>query len=395
MYPNFYYIFKDWFGLEIGFLRVINTFGFFVALAFLVANYVMVLELKRKEKENLVFVSTREKWIGKGPVWLEVLLNGFFGFLFGWKILALIFYPELIGGNPQQFIFSTEGSLVLGLITAFLFGAYKYWEGNKSKLKEPKKTIEKIRPYQLMGNITILAAISGLIGAKLFHILEYWQDFLQDPLGMIFSGGGLTFYGGLIFGAVSVLIYASKRGIKPVHLLDAGSPALMLAYGVGRMGCHTSGDGDWGIVNTQDKPDWLSWLPDNLWSYNYPNNVLKKCNPYQGEEYFQHICDFSETPYLIAPVYPTALYEVLMAIGIFAFLWFIRKKINTAGIIFFIYLFFNGLERFLIEKIRVNSTYDLLGMKITQAEIISFGLMLTALGGVLSLMLRRSKKSST
>ncbi|CAI8354932.1 MAG: Prolipoprotein diacylglyceryl transferase [Bacteroidetes bacterium MED-G17] len=161
------------------------------------------------------------------------------------------------------------------------------------------------------------------------------------------------------------------------------------------MGCHTSGDGDWGIVNTQDKPDWLSWLPDNLWSYNYPNNVLKKCNPYQGEEYFQHICDFSETPYLIAPVYPTALYEVLMAIGIFAFLWFIRKKINTAGIIFFIYLFFNGLERFLIEKIRVNSTYDLLGMKITQAEIISFGLMLTALGGVLSLMLRRSKKSST
>ena len=75
MYPNFYYVFKDWFGLEIEFLKVINTFGFFVALAFLSANFVMVLELKRKEKENLVFVSTREKWVGKGAIWSEVFLN--------------------------------------------------------------------------------------------------------------------------------------------------------------------------------------------------------------------------------------------------------------------------------------------------------------------------------
>lgn len=392
MYPNFYYVFKDWFGLEIEFLKVINTFGFFVALAFLSANFVMVLELKRKEKENLVFVSTREKWVGKGAIWSEVFLNVFFGFFLGWKIIALIFQSDMLNGDPQGYIFSGQGSPIIGLVVAIIFGAYKFWEGQKNKLKEPQKKIEKVHPYQLMGNITIIAAISGLVGAKLFHIFEYWEDFLQDPMGMVFSGGGLTFYGGLLFGVASVLFYANKKGIKPIHLVDAGSPALMLAYGVGRMGCHTAGDGDWGIVNTRSKPDWLSWLPDSLWAYNYPNNVLRKCNPFQGEEYFQHVCNFNETPYLIAPVYPTALYEVMMGVLIFLFLWSIRKRIKVAGMIFFIYLFFNGLERFLIEKIRVNSTYDLFGMEITQAEIISSVLMLISIIGLGFLIYRRKRQ---
>jgi prolipoprotein diacylglyceryltransferase len=113
-----------------------------------------------------------------------------------------------------------------------------------------------------------------------------------------------------------------------------------------------SGDGDWGIVNTAPKPGWLSWAPDWLWAYDYPNNVLGRV--------------------LTEPVFPTPIYETTMAVMIFGLLWFLRKRLPYWGQLFGIYLVLNGLERFFIEKIRVNNTVATLGgMEITQAEIIS------------------------
>ena len=81
------------------------------------------------------------------------------------------------------------------------------------------------------------------------------------------------------------------------------------------------------------------------------------------------------------PVWPTAFYEVVMAILIFSFLWAMRKRIKVAGILFFVYLSLNGVERFFIEKIRVNTKYNILG-GITQAEIISASLVLIGLLGI-------------
>jgi hypothetical protein len=77
----------------------------------------------------------------------------------------------------------------------------------------------------------------------------------------------------LIVAGIAVAIYARRKKIPFLHLADATAPGLILAYGIGRIGCHVSGDGDWGIVNTAEKPGWLSWLPDWAWSYDYPNNV--------------------------------------------------------------------------------------------------------------------------
>ena len=84
--------------------------------------------------------------------------------------------------------------------------------------------------------------------------------------------------------------------------------------------------------------------------------------------------------YLDPGVYPTAFYETLMAVLIFALLWSVRKRIAVPGRLFALYCVFNGLERFFIEKIRVNVELDVLGMAVTQAEVIS---TLTFIAGIL------------
>ncbi|MDA8963486.1 prolipoprotein diacylglyceryl transferase [bacterium] len=178
--------------------------------------------------------------------------------------------------------------------------------------------------------------------------------------------------GGLICGAVAVIYYAKKYGIHYKIISDAAAPGLMLAYGIGRMGCHFSGDGDWGINNLAPKPEWMSFLPDWTWAYTYPNNVINAGVPIEG-------CIGNYCNELMYPVYPTPLYEIVIALGLFAFLWSIRKRISVPGVLFGIYMIVNGLERFFIEKIRINTNYIIFGKEITQAEIISFALIITGL----------------
>ena len=158
----------------------------------------------------------------------------------------------------------------------------------------------------------------------------------------------------------------------------------MLAYGVGRIGCQVAGDGDWGIANT--KPNPFSWLPDWMWSYTYPHNVNEAGDPIAG-------CVGKYCNELSTPVYPTPFYEVIMGLLLFALLWSLRKKIKVPGRIFALYLMVNGLERFLIEKIRVNTRLNLFGFQPTQAEVISTLLFLTGL--FLWIWLGRKQKKST
>ena len=278
-------------------------------------------------------------------------------FLIGFKLVeGVLHYGDLVD-NPQAFVLSTRGSFFGGLIFAFLSYYNKKKENKKQELVKPKMIKEEIHPYDLVGNITIIAAISGIIGAKIFHNLENFQDFLADPIGQLIAFSGLTFYGGLIFGAISVVVYCRKYKINVLHLMDSAAPALMLAYGIGRIGCQMSGDGDWGIVNLAPKPDWLSFFPDWVWSYNFPNNVINAGVYIEG-------CTGKFCSVLPQAVWPTALYEVVMCIALFFVLWLIRKKIKLAGMLFAIYLIMNGIERFFIEKIRVNTEYNILGLSL-------------------------------
>ena len=88
-------------------------------------------------------------------------------------------------------------------------------------------------------------------------------------------------------------------------------------------------------------------------------------------------------------VWPTPLYETIVSVALFFLLWSLRERLRPAGMIFFLYLFLNGLERFFIEKIRVN--VEVFG-HITQAEIISTVLMIVGIGGML--WLRKTKTLS-
>lgn len=389
MYPTIYDAIKDLFGFDIPFLQIANTFGFFVAIAFLVANYVMSIELKRKEEEGILLPTTKMEKVGYPFSPADYIVNTLIGFVFGYKIVPLLFDSSLLAGGAPHYLFSSNGNVIAGILLAGLLLFLKWREDKKQRLPEPKELQVIVHPWQHMGYITLVAAVTGIFGAKFFHQLEYWDDFIADPIGGIFSASGLTFFGGLICGGAGVLWVAKKKGIGVRNMLDVGGPAMMLAYGIGRLGCHFSGDGDWGIVNSAHKPSWLSFMPDWFWAYNYPNNVAHECDPTGGSM----PCDFGMTPYLQLPVWPTPMYEAIAAIVLFGVLWLLRKKIKPSGALFGIYLMMVGAERFLIEKIRVNSTYNLFGFYPTQAEIISVVLFL---GGIALLIyaFQKSKNSS-
>jgi len=250
-------------------------------------------------------------------------------------------------------------------------------------LKGKKYEIKTVMvyPQQLVPNFITIAAVAGLLGAKVFHNLENLDDFVRNPIDALLSFSGLTFYGGLIVAAFFMIRYAKKNGISALHISDASAPALMLAYGIGRLGCQISGDGDWGIDNLAPKPSWLSWAPDWFWAYKYPHNVNEVGVLIQG-------CEGKYCYELPNPVFPTPIYETLAALLLFGILWSIRKKIKTPGLLFSIYLIFNGMERFFIEKIRVNTVYHIGSFEITQAEIISTVLFLVGSFGVIYFSLK-------
>ena len=371
MYPTISHLIYDLFGVNIP--LPIQTFGFWVAISFLAAAWVVTMELKRKESEGFLSAVKVKEIIGKKLSAQEIISSVLVGFGIGFKAIEALFnYSDLVA-NPQDFIISTRGNLLGGLLIAGIALYLKWKENQKTILAIPKEIEKTVHPFELVGNITMIAAISGIIGAKIFHNLENLDSFLADPIGQLMSFSGLTFYGGLIAGAISVIWYAKKYQINIKHLIDSAAPALMLAYGVGRIGCQMSGDGDWGIDNLTPKPEWMSFLPDWMWSYNFPHNVINAGIPIEG-------CTGNFCMQLANPVWPTAFYEVLMSITIFGILWAMRKHIKVPGALFFIYLAFNGIERFFIEKVRINTEYNILG-GITQAEIISFCLVLIGIIG--------------
>ena len=365
MYPSLYYAFKDLFGLDWPGLKMVQMFGFFVAVAFLTSAYFWTKELKRKENEGLLGTTTNKVLKGQKATSSELFFSGLLGFLIGYKLLYIAFNFTAFTEDTQGFLLSTKGNIIGGIILGAISAYLKYREKEKTKKAVPVWEEEIMHPYQHVGNMTLIAAFAGLLGAKIFHNLENWSTFVADPMGALLSFDGLTMYGGLILASIALILYGRKYKIPTPHLIDSAAPSIMIGYAVGRIGCHMSGDGDWGIENLNPKPNWLSWAPDWVWSYDYPHNVVNdgiqmlNCST---DKYCNH---------LVPPVFPTPFYETLMCLFLFAILWSIRKRIKTPGVLFSIYLIFNGVERFFIEKIRVNTLYDVNGFKFTQAELIS------------------------
>lgn len=207
---------------------------------------------------------------------------------------------------------------------------------------------------------------SGVVGGRVFHILEHPTQFLNDPLAMIFTRSGLSVMGGWIFGAVACALFVRRYRFPIGRALDSLALGLIIGYAFGRWACQISGDGDWGIVaNMALKPD---WLPQWFWAQTYTGNVLGRVIEAPG-------------------VYPTPIYESIGAFMIFAVMWKVRKHRFGAGWLFALYMVLSGFERFWIEKIRPNPIYS--GVGLSQAEIISIIFMTCGAVAMIYLMRRR------
>ena len=386
MYPTLFHAVLDLLGVELQVLKLINTFGFFVALAFFGAARVLAAELDRKHALGLL-PSTQRPYIPPRPTtWLDVLVSGLLAFLVGYKIFGIWLSEHGLqgGSDTQRYLLSTRGHFGAGLLTGIAWMGFRLREmRSEPAAPHPDDAPElvEVTPRDHTMGITGAAALGGLIGAKVFHFLERPRtiiELFENPsLSALFSG--LTIYGGLIVGTLAVYLYCRRHRLYFPHVADAVAPGLMLAYGIGRLGCHFSGDGDWGIANTSPTPAGLGWLPHWMIAFDYPNNVLGSgvhmaSGGFPG--YGMH---------LVPPVYPTPLYESLAAFAMFALLWSTRRRMKRPLVMFGVYMMLNGFERFWIEKIRVNATYDIFGKAVTQAEIIS---VLMFVGGAILIALR-------
>ncbi len=411
MYPDFQYLFEDIFAYDMpSWLSLIKTFGFFVAVAFIVSSQILIYDVKRMESEGKFNISIRKKYTGKRYPIFDSFLAFLIGFIVGYAVCYLVM--RLTGTVISAKETMRESILVggvMGISTSYL--RFIYMNLKKKYLPSPEVEAIMVYPHQLMSEILILSAVSGLIGAKVFNAFETWDDFITDPIGNLFSTGGLTFYGGLIFAFTSVYFYTKKYKISFRYLCDAAAPVLMLAYAIGRLGCQFAGDGDWGIINsayvtsgngsllltsqgdnrtiklldsypTEDAafknataniyyPAPAS-LPDWVVASNYPHNVINDGIVMEDcHKQYCHVLPFG--------VFPTPLYEFVVCFFMAVILWTVRKRFRYPLQLFGLYLIMNATERFFIEKIRVNYKYDWGLIHPTQAEIISTLLFVSGL----------------
>ncbi|HSK28374.1 MAG TPA: prolipoprotein diacylglyceryl transferase [Candidatus Limnocylindria bacterium] len=217
-------------------------------------------------------------------------------------------------------------------------------------------TIEmKRRGYnpELASTMVFAAAIGGLVGARLLFIVGDWENFLRAPMSYILTGAGFTWYGGFFGGAAAASWVVKKNKISWPVGADMAAPALALAYGVGRIGCHVAGDGDWGRVT------------DVPWGVAYTNAIVGWADPNTGIPYPAGVV-----------VHPTPIYEFLQGVAVFGVLWSLRKKDYAPGTIAWLYLILSGLMRFTVEFWRINTAvvYNL-----SEAQLFSVLLMVLGL----------------
>ncbi len=384
MYPNLSYILHALIGTERdNALALVQTFGLFLALGTISAALFLRWDMQRRTALGQFKPTNTTMRVGEGAGIVDLIGSGFVMFLLGWKLPPLI---AGVQGSAPDFILSTEGNILTGLLAAAIGAGYTWWTGQQEAKKYDKpKTIQAIiQPWQRTSDIAIIAALSGIVGAKVFGIFEVPPSSIGEFFAQFFSGQGLAIYGGLIAGFFGVWFYMKKHDLAFWPLADAIAPGMLIGVGVGRIGCQLSGDGDWGIDNLNPTPDWW-FLPDWMWAYRYPHNVINEGIPIPG-------CEVEYCMQLANPVYPTPFYEIVMLIGLGLLLWSIRKWASSwPGFLMGLYLIANGVERFFIEKIRVNAVYDFMGFQPTQAEIISVISILLGLALCISTM-RKGKR---
>ena len=213
----------------------------------------------------------------------------------------------------------------------------------------------------LASDIIFAAAVGGILGSRIYFIIENFDQFLKDPFGMIFSGGGLVFLGGLMGGLLAVTYVINKNKLSWLTVADHVAPLLILGYAIGRIGCLLVGD-DYG-------------LPTHLpWGIEFPNGIPPSTySVFQTQYPWVDISSFSPG---VLKVHPTQIYETVIGFSIFYYLYNKRKNIKVPGTLFFSYLILGGVERFCIEFLRINQKYfiGLSGAQLISLAMLAIGL---------------------
>jgi phosphatidylglycerol:prolipoprotein diacylglycerol transferase len=210
---------------------------------------------------------------------------------------------------------------------------------------------------ELASSLVFAAAVGGLVGARLLFIVENWNNFVSAPMNYIFTGAGFTWYGGFLGGTLAVSWLVKRNGLAWLDGADIAAPALAVAYGIGRLGCHFAGDGDWGSVT------------DVPWGVAYVNAIIGWVDPNTGEPYPRGV-----------RVHPTPLYEFASSAAIFAVLKILGAKNYAAGTIAWVYLILSGFARFMVEFWRINPT---IAFGLSEAQLFSLALTAIGLGGLM------------
>ncbi|HSD75910.1 MAG TPA: prolipoprotein diacylglyceryl transferase family protein [Solirubrobacteraceae bacterium] len=176
------------------------------------------------------------------------------------------------------------------------------------------------KPEEWAYEMVFAALLGGLVGARLYWAFQHWSEVTSDPVGGLFGGTGLVWYGGALGGAAAMLAWAAWRGFLGLTLLDVCAVPLAIGYAIGRLGCQLSGDGDYG----------KAW--DGPWAMAYPDGTVPT----------------EQT------VHPTPIYETLAMVLVAWALWRLRDRLRP-GLLFALYLVLAGIERFLVEFLRRNA----------------------------------------
>jgi phosphatidylglycerol:prolipoprotein diacylglycerol transferase len=220
-------------------------------------------------------------------------------------------------------------------------------------------------------SIVIAAAVAGLIGSRVYAILDDLPTYLADPKSMIFSGSGFVFYGGMIGGLLGAYLVSRWYRIGIGVTMDMCGPALAIGQAIGRIGCLLSGDGDWGLPSTLP---WAMSYPKAIVGWN-SETVLKLDDHYRLiSGYFPGV-----------RVHPAPIYETILYVGVFIILWSMRKTSHPPGRIMYWYLLLGGAARFLVEFVRINPRVFYM---FSEAQLIGFAMMVV--GGI-GLILTREK----
>jgi phosphatidylglycerol:prolipoprotein diacylglycerol transferase len=250
-------------------------------------------------------------------------------------------YPELFHIGPF-----TVYSYGLMAAIGFLLGGYLL-ERDLARVGKKK---------ELAGSIIISAIIGGIVGSKIYFLIENPSLMQEDFFGTVFSGAGLVWYGGLIGGFLAVTWWIRRKGLPFLLVADLMGPLLLMGQGFGRIGCLLAGDGCYGPPS------------DVPWAMTFPNGVVPTTTP----------------------VHPTPLYDAILLFSLFFLLWFLRKKPFKPGTIFGIFAVFMGVERFFTEFFRTHPKI-FFGV-LTQAQFISIILFL--LGILLIIYVNKFKKEN-